>query len=92
MARQRTVVLQAGEFAGGVDVAWVIGASAITFVFDRALKSSKNDVIFALVELLLGGVIAMGTAKAREAAGIRNSALGVANGAAIYLLDKVVPD
>jgi len=79
-----------GALTGGADMAVVIGTSAGTVLWNKAQRANGSDTLWAVAELLVGGVVAMNVATA-GAPHLRNVSLGIAVGGATYLIDKLIP-
>lgn len=93
--RQPTGVIQAlgpaGVLTGGADVIWIVGSATAATVWNRAQKASGSDILWAIGETFVGGLIAMSVATASEAPTLRNVSLGISTGGAIYLINRLIP-
>lgn len=79
-----------GMLTAGADMVLIIGTSAGTMVWNKAQRANGADTLWAIAELLIGGLIATNVATA-GAPYLRNLSLGVAVGGASYLIDRLIP-
>lgn len=80
-----------GTLTGGADLIWTGGSAVGVTLLNRALRPQGSDVAAAVIEILVGGIIALNLAAVRgpEVATLRNVSLGTAIGGLTYLFGRI---
>ena len=80
-----------GTLTGGADLVWAGGSAVATTLINKSLRPAGNDIVAAILETIIGGVITLNLAAVRgsEVATLRNVAFGTTLGGLTYLFGRL---